>query len=75
MKMTTKNKFVFLMVTVMSLVKLSSQQLDSLKMLYQWNDMEFEFPSPGEREIAILNKDYIPGTAVPIDVDVDYRGN
>lgn len=75
MKMTTNNKFLVLMVTIMSLVKISSQQLKPLKLLYQWKEMDFEFPSPEDRENAILNNVYIPGNAVPIDVDVDYRGN
>lgn len=73
--MTTKNKVFILLVTVLSLVKTSSQQLQSLKILSEWKEMEFEFPSHDVRESAILNKLYIPGNAVPIDLDIDYRGN
>lgn len=74
MKMATKKKYFLLLVTVLSLVKLSSQQVKPLKMLYQWREMEFQFPSQEDRENAILNNVYIPGNSVPIDVDVDYRG-
>lgn len=72
--MTTKNTVGFLLITVIVLVsKISSQQLRSLKVLSEWKEMEFEFPSNDIRESAILNNNYIPGNSVPIDVDVDYR--
>lgn len=74
-KMNTKNRVFILFLTVLSLVKISSQQLQSLKILSEWKEMEFEFPSRDIRESAILNKNYIPGNSVPIDIDIDYRGN
>lgn len=71
--MLTKLLCVF--VGTLMLSKISSQQLVSLKQLAEWKELEFEFPSPNIRENAILNNGYIPGNSVPIDVDIDYRGN
>lgn len=73
LKMLTKFLCVFLVTLMLS--KISSQQLVSLKQLAEWKELEFEFPSPNIRENAILNNGYIPGNSVPIDVDIDYRGN
>ncbi|XP_037026149.1 major royal jelly protein 1-like [Bradysia coprophila] len=72
MKMPTKTSSVVLLLILM-LSKISTQQLVSLKQLAEWKELEFEFPSPNIRENAILNNGYIPGNSVPIDVDIDYR--
>lgn len=74
--MATNNKIFLLLATLIYLAnKISSQQLKSLKLLSEWKEMEFEFPSHEIRETAILNNLYIPENAVPIDLDIDYRGN
>lgn len=45
----------------------------NLKLVSEWKDLEFAFPSPSVRQAAIQNGQYISGRGVPIDVDVDYR--
>ncbi len=49
-------------------------QFTYLGLIAQWNQMEFAFPSPELRQLAIYQRKYIPGNSVPIDVDVDYSG-
>lgn len=39
---------------------------------FEWKQMEWDFPSEGEREAAIAAGTYIPGSGLPIDVDVYY---
>lgn len=74
-KMTTETKVFFVLVTIISLAnKIPAQQLKSLKLLSEWKEMEFEFPSQETKDNALLNNVYIPGNAVPIDLDIDYRG-
>lgn len=46
-----------------------------LKLLAEWKELEFEFPSNLVRDNAIRSGEYQRGRAVPIDVDVDYRDN
>lgn len=45
----------------------------NLKLVSEWKDLEYAFPSPSHRQAAIQSQQYIPGRGVPIDVDVDYR--
>lgn len=45
----------------------------NLKLVSEWKDLEFAFPSPATRQAALQNGQYITGRGVPIDVDVDYR--
>lgn len=42
--------------------------------VYQWNQLEFDYPSSAARQAAILEKTYEPGHPAPIDVDVHYAG-
>ncbi|XP_059622549.1 major royal jelly protein 1-like [Phlebotomus argentipes] len=44
-----------------------------LKKVAEWYDLEYEFPTAMDRQNAIIQKKYIPGNGVPIDVDVAYR--
>lgn len=46
----------------------------NLRLLSQWKELEFEFPTPELRQYAISNGQYVRGNSVPIDVDVDYSG-
>lgn len=74
-KMMTWYTVFFVLITIVSLAnQIPAQQLKSLKILSEWKEMEFEFPTRDIRENAILNNVFIPGNAVPIDIDVDYRG-
>lgn len=45
----------------------------NLKLVNEWNQMEFEFPYAGAREQARRSGHFIDGRSVPIDVDLDYR--
>lgn len=42
----------------------------SLRGIYSWKSLEFEFPSKSAELAAIQSGDYIPGAPLPIDVDV-----
>lgn len=53
---------------------LCQQNLPVIPTLGSWRELEFEFPTEAIRRSAISSGDYVPGNAVPIDVDIDYRG-
>lgn len=48
---------------------------DKLRTVFEWKDLEYEFPTEAERQAALNNKLYIPHNGIPIDVDVQYKGN
>lgn len=48
-------------------------ELRNLRLVAEWKQAEFDFPTPAVRQEAIANGQYVPGNAVPIDMDVDYR--
>lgn len=60
-------------IVVLLLAFISVQAQKNLKLVSEWKDLEFAFPTPFHRQQAIQNGQYVPGTGVPIDVDVDYR--
>lgn len=43
-----------------------------LKPVYEWSQIEFDYTSEEERRSDILSETFVPGAAVPIDVDVYY---
>ena len=45
-----------------------------LNIVCQWNQIDFDFPTPQDRTEAIRNKDFIQQNVVPIDVDAEYKG-
>ena len=45
------------------------------KMVAQWKQMDFVFPTPQARQMAIMKKQFVMGNAVPLDAEVHYRGN
>lgn len=45
-----------------------------LKLVEDWKSIDFNFPSERHRQDAIKTKQFVPGNAVPIDVDVHYKG-
>ena len=45
-----------------------------LEIVCQWNQMDFAFPTIQEKNYAISNKLFIKNNVIPIDVDVDYKG-
>lgn len=45
-----------------------------MKLVSEWKSIEFNFPTILHYQAAITLRDYIPGSAVPIDVDVQYQG-
>lgn len=48
--------------------------LKKLKTVAEWKELEFQFPLPEDKNLALLSGKYVPGNAVPIDVQVDYKG-
>lgn len=47
---------------------------DKLRTAFEWKDLEYAFPSEGERQQALNNQHYIPHNGIPIDVDIHYKG-
>ncbi|CAG9094829.1 unnamed protein product [Plutella xylostella] len=45
-----------------------------LRVVRQWTELDFAFPSEAERSLALASRAYVPGNSVPIDVDVHHRG-
>lgn len=45
-----------------------------MKLVSEWKGIEFNFPTVIHYQAAISLREYIPGNAVPIDVDVQYQG-
>lgn len=48
--------------------------LGSLDNICQWKQIDYAFPTLQDRDYAIRNKLFIQNNVVPIDVDVDYKG-
>ncbi|CAK1547170.1 unnamed protein product [Leptosia nina] len=44
-----------------------------LRIVRQWPELDFVFPSEAVRQIATERQYYVPGNSVPIDVDVHHR--
>lgn len=44
-----------------------------LKRVAEWKTLDFAFPGPDFRQLAIRAGEFIPENCVPIDVDVDYQ--
>ncbi|XP_022834433.1 major royal jelly protein 1-like isoform X1 [Spodoptera litura] len=44
-----------------------------LRVVRQWAELDFVFPSEEAKQIAIQKRYYVPGNSVPIDVDVHHR--
>lgn len=63
---------------IVALVCLLSTPLNAvknLKLVNEWNQMDFVFPYPGAAEQARRLGHYIDGRSLPIDVDLDYRSD
>lgn len=65
--MLKKSKIHLLFVTVLSVV-------NEVTPLIKWKQIDFDFPDKATREEAISSKKFVPGNAVPVDVDVYYAG-
>lgn len=61
---------IFVFVTIWS----TSSSAD-LKILGEWREMEFKFPTNEAKQNALITGKYVVGNSLPIDVDVDYKGN
>ncbi|XP_015591230.1 protein yellow isoform X2 [Cephus cinctus] len=55
-------------------VNCQSNQQNNLRGVYSWKALEFAFPSERAREAAISRGEFIPGSPLPIDMDVFYGG-
>lgn len=40
--------------------------------LYEWTQLEFDYPTPYERQLDIQNGNFLPTKIGPIDTDVYY---
>lgn len=40
----------------------------------EWKQLDYVFPNFGERNRALSERRFIPMNNIPLDVDVDYRG-
>ncbi|CAH0719372.1 unnamed protein product, partial [Brenthis ino] len=47
----------------------------SLRVVKEWPELDFVFPSDADRQVAIDKRYYVPGNSVPIDVDVHHRNS
>ncbi|XP_073945288.1 major royal jelly protein 9-like isoform X2 [Choristoneura fumiferana] len=45
----------------------------NLRIVRQWAELDFQFPSEAARQDALAKRFYVPGNSVPIDVDVQHR--
>lgn len=62
-------------VLLLSSVCIDSQlQNPDLKLVAEWKNLEFSFPSAEDRTNAIAQGKFIATNVVPIDVDVHYSG-
>jgi hypothetical protein len=54
------------------LVAASSSVLahDNLKVIYQWKQIDFEYPNIGERQAAITNGNFIQENVIPVGLEV-----
>lgn len=44
----------------------------TLKTVYEWSQLEFEYDGEGSLQSDLISKFYIPGASTPIDMDVYY---
>lgn len=44
-----------------------------LKLVSEWKSIDFAFPTEKLRLDALSSRKFIPGNAVPIDVDIHYK--
>lgn len=59
---------------LLAVVQVASQNRVEPRLVSTWSELEFDFPTPAERQNAIIQGKYVSGAGVPIDVEVDYRG-
>lgn len=45
-----------------------------MKLVSEWKSIEFIFPTILHYQTAIALREYVPGNAVPVDIDVHYQG-
>lgn len=43
---------------------------DNLRVAYQWNQIDFEFPSEADRAEAIRSGDYVAENVIPVGLEV-----
>lgn len=57
-----------------SLFAVATAQVQQLNLVAAWSVVEYEFPSDAVRQETLASQEYVPGTGVTIDMDVDYGG-
>lgn len=72
--MNGKSSVLVLLATILVVsITVVTGQLKSLRTLAEWNFLEYEFPTEGDRAAALASQEYIPGNGVPIDNNVYYN--
>lgn len=64
----------FTFVLLLGLTIVTCQTLLDLRLIREWKQLDFNFPTASIRVDAIRRGLFVPLNAFPIDVDVDYRG-
>lgn len=44
--------------------------MDQLHILYEWNQLDYQFPTPESREQAIVDKQFIPENNMPMGIEI-----
>ncbi|XP_074031981.1 major royal jelly protein 9 isoform X2 [Leptinotarsa decemlineata] len=70
---TPGSKFICLLLGVCSTaVRSSLAANEDLKVIFQWSQVEFDYPSESIRQADINSGNFMPGRPAPIDVDIHY---
>ena len=67
-------KYVLIYLYLLELAKVLCTDVN-MKIVSQWKMLDFNFPTAQHRQFALLQGSFVPGNAVPIDVDVHYNAN
>ena len=43
---------------------------NNLKVVYRWNEIDYAYPTPEERQLAIENQTFIPENVIPVGLEV-----
>lgn len=63
-----------MLLTLHNIANAQESTTGPLRLLAEWKEIEYEFPSDQLRQSAIDTQDYVPGNGVSIDMDIDYGG-
>lgn len=64
----------FVLILLGTVIAYNGNKLKDLETIHSWNLLEYEFPSPQDRQEAINNGNLISNAGTPIDVQPSYGG-